>query len=155
MPAELTANAVGDGGDKLSSKTKLRAQLQCKRLWWVLSLWHVPLKLVHQRDVSNVDVQLRNKINTLIFLYHLPTYIPVLQQQHVVLIPSSLKLQRLNLNSSLSGKKAWHSSTTGSKTEDSLPPRGCEGRGKDTAWGERDRCMLVIWNNRKYCSLAA
>lgn len=60
VPAELTANAVGDSGDELSAQAQLRAQLQCKRLWRVLPLWHVPLKLVHQRDVSHVDVQLRN-----------------------------------------------------------------------------------------------
>lgn len=38
VPAELTANAVGDSGDELSTQTELRAKLQCKRLRRVLSL---------------------------------------------------------------------------------------------------------------------
>lgn len=56
MPAELTTNAVGNGGDKLSAQTQLGAQLQRKRLGGVLPLWHVPLKLIHQRDVPHMDV---------------------------------------------------------------------------------------------------
>lgn len=58
MPAELAADAVGDGGDELSSETELRAQLQRKRFWRVLLLGHVPLELVHQGNVSHVYVQL-------------------------------------------------------------------------------------------------
>lgn len=60
VPAQLTADAVGDGGDKLPAQAELRAELQGKLLWRVLPLRHVPLKLVHQRDVPNVDVQLEN-----------------------------------------------------------------------------------------------
>lgn len=58
MPAELASDAVGDSGDELSSEAELRAQLQRKRFWRVLLLRHVPLKLVHQGNVSHVDVQL-------------------------------------------------------------------------------------------------
>lgn len=56
MPAELTANAVRNSGDKLSSQAQLGAQLQSKRLRRVLLLRHVPFKLVHQRNVPNMDV---------------------------------------------------------------------------------------------------
>lgn len=58
MPAQLTADAVGDGSDKLPAEAELRAKLQGKLLWRVLPLRHVPLKLVHQRDVPYMDVQL-------------------------------------------------------------------------------------------------
>lgn len=33
VPAELSADAVGDGGDELSSEAQLRAELQSKRFW--------------------------------------------------------------------------------------------------------------------------
>ena len=59
VPAQLTADAVGDGGDKLSAQAELRAELQGKLLRRVLPLRHIPLKLVHQGDVPNVDVQLK------------------------------------------------------------------------------------------------
>lgn len=58
VPAQLTADAVGDGGNKLPAEAELRAKLQGKLLWRVLPLRHVPLKLVDQRDVPNVDVKL-------------------------------------------------------------------------------------------------
>lgn len=58
MPAKLASDTVGDSGDKLSSESELRAQLQCKRFWRVVLLRHVPLKLVHQGNVSHMDVQL-------------------------------------------------------------------------------------------------
>lgn len=61
VPAQLTANAVGDGGDKLPTQAELRAQLQGELLRRVLPLRHVPLELVHQRNVSNMDVQLEHK----------------------------------------------------------------------------------------------
>ena len=64
VPAELAADAVGDGGDELAPEAQLRTQLQGKGLWRVLLLRHVPFKLVHQRDVPHVDVQLQRK-NTL------------------------------------------------------------------------------------------
>ncbi len=63
MPAQLTADAVGDGGDKLAAQAQLRAKLQGKLLWRVLPLRHIPLELVHQRDVPNMDVQLEHKNN--------------------------------------------------------------------------------------------
>lgn len=56
VPAELSTDAVGDGGDELSSEAQLRAELQSKRFWWVLLLWHVPFELVHQRDVPHMNV---------------------------------------------------------------------------------------------------
>lgn len=61
VPAQLTADAVGDGGDKLSAQAELGAELQSKLLRRVLPLRHVPLELVHQRDVPNMDVQLGHK----------------------------------------------------------------------------------------------
>lgn len=61
MPAQLTTDAVGDGGDKLTAQAELRAELQGKLLWRVLPLRHIPLKLVHERDVANVDVQLERR----------------------------------------------------------------------------------------------
>ncbi len=63
VPAQLTADAVGDGGDKLAAQAQLRAKLQGKLLWRVLPLRHIPLELVHQRDVPNMDVQLEHKNN--------------------------------------------------------------------------------------------
>lgn len=60
VPAKLPTDAVRYGGDKLSSQTQFGAKLQSKRLWWVLPLWHVPLKLVHQRNVTHVDIKLWN-----------------------------------------------------------------------------------------------
>lgn len=64
VPAELATDAVGDSGDKLSAQPELRTQLQGKRLGGVLPLRHVPLKLVHQRDIPHMDVQLRNIQNS-------------------------------------------------------------------------------------------
>lgn len=61
MPAQLTANAVGDGGDELPTQAELGAQLQGELLRRVLPLRHVPLKLIHQRNVPNMDVQLEQK----------------------------------------------------------------------------------------------
>lgn len=58
VPAQLTPDAVGDGGDELPAQAELGAQLQGKLLWRVLPLRHVPLELVHQRDVPDMDVQL-------------------------------------------------------------------------------------------------
>ena len=58
VPAQLTADAVSNGGDKLPAQSELRAELQSKLLWRVFPLRHIPLKLVHQRDVPNMDVQL-------------------------------------------------------------------------------------------------
>lgn len=58
MPAELATDAVGNGGDKLSSEAELRAQLQRKGFRRVLLFGHVPLKLVHQGNVPHMDVQL-------------------------------------------------------------------------------------------------
>lgn len=60
MPAQLAADAVSDGGDKLSAQAQLGAELQGKLLRRVLPLGHVPLKLVHQGDVAHVDVELRS-----------------------------------------------------------------------------------------------
>lgn len=58
VPAQLAADAVSDGGDKLSAQAQLGAELQGKLLRRVLPLRHVPLKLVHQGDVAHVDVEL-------------------------------------------------------------------------------------------------
>ena len=58
MPAQLSPDAVGDGGDELPAQPQLGAQLQSELLGRVLLLRHVPLELVHQGDVPHVDVQL-------------------------------------------------------------------------------------------------
>ena len=59
MPAQLTTNAVRYRCDKFSAETKLGAQLRCKFLRAVVLLGHVPLELVSQRDVTNMNVQLQ------------------------------------------------------------------------------------------------
>lgn len=64
VPAQLSPDAVGNGGDKLPAQAELWAQLQGKLLWGVLLLWHVPLKLVYQGDVSYMDVQLEIREET-------------------------------------------------------------------------------------------
>lgn len=56
VPAQLTADAVGDGGHKLPSQAKFRAKLEGELLRRVFPLRHIPLKLVDQRDIPNVDV---------------------------------------------------------------------------------------------------
>lgn len=58
VPTQLTTDTVSDSGDKLSAQPELRTKLQSKLLWRVFPLRHIPLKLVHQRDVPNMDVQL-------------------------------------------------------------------------------------------------
>lgn len=58
MPAELPSDGVGNGGDKLSSQAKVSAQLSGKLLWAVERVGQVPLELVHQGDVTNMDVEL-------------------------------------------------------------------------------------------------
>lgn len=68
VPAQLSPDAVRNSSDKLPTQAKLWAQLQGKLLWWVLLLWHVPLKLVYEGDVSYMDIQLeiREEIGYLI-----------------------------------------------------------------------------------------
>lgn len=61
VPAQLTTDAVGDGGDKLPTQAELGAQLQSELLRRVLPLGHIPLELVHKRNVPNMDVQLKHK----------------------------------------------------------------------------------------------
>ncbi len=58
MPAELPPNGVGNGCDKLSPQAKVSTQMSGELLGAVEGVRQVPLKLVHQRDVANVDVQL-------------------------------------------------------------------------------------------------
>ena len=58
MPAELTADAVGDGGDELPAQPQVLAQVPGEAFGAVLRVRHVPLELVHQAAVSHVNVQL-------------------------------------------------------------------------------------------------
>ena len=58
MPRQLTSDRVGDRCHKLPSQTQLRTQLAGKLLGAVANLGNVPLKLVRQRNVTDVDVQL-------------------------------------------------------------------------------------------------
>ena len=64
VPAQLSSDAVSNGGDKLSTQAQLGAQFQGKLFRRVLLLTHVPLKLVHQGDVPNMDVELQPEKNT-------------------------------------------------------------------------------------------
>lgn len=93
VPAKLPTDTVRYCGDKLSSQTQFGAKLQSKRLWWVLPLWHVPLKLVHQRNVTHVDVKLWN-IEDLMHIL----------MQHLLFRASSVSM-RIN----------WHQQQTKSK----------------------------------------
>lgn len=56
MPEELAPDRVSDSSHEFSSKTELRAQFAGHILWIVLWLRHIPLKLVVQRNISNVYV---------------------------------------------------------------------------------------------------
>ena len=60
MPAELTADAVSDGGHELPAQPQVLAQVPGEAFGAVLRVRHVPLELVHQAAVSNVNVQLEN-----------------------------------------------------------------------------------------------
>ena len=59
MPAELTADAVGDGGDKFPAQTQVLAQVAGELLGAVARIRHVPLELIHQTAVAHVDVKLK------------------------------------------------------------------------------------------------
>ena len=74
MPAQLSSDGVGDGGRKLPSQAKVSTQLLGKQLWTVERVGEIPLKLVHQGDVSNVNIQLKPEIQY--WLYPHPPIIP-------------------------------------------------------------------------------
>lgn len=61
VPGQLATDAVRDGGDKLAPDAQLGAQFQCKLFGIVGLFGHVPLELVHQRDVAHVDVKLKGR----------------------------------------------------------------------------------------------
>ena len=66
MPAELTSDGVSDGGGKLSTQTQVCTQLPGKHLRAVQRVGQVPLKLIHQRNVPHMDIQLHiSKTGTL------------------------------------------------------------------------------------------
>lgn len=61
MPAELASNGISNGRHKLSSQTKVSTQLSTEVLGAVERIGQIPLKLVHQGDISDMDVQLQNE----------------------------------------------------------------------------------------------
>ena len=54
----LSSDGVSDGRDELPPEAELRAQPARELLRRVLLLRQVPLELVHEGDVAQVDVQL-------------------------------------------------------------------------------------------------
>ena len=56
MPAKLSTYGVGDGGDKLPTQTKVSTQLSGKLLRTIERVGEVPLKLVIEGNVANMDV---------------------------------------------------------------------------------------------------
>lgn len=56
MPAELASNGVSNGSHKLPSQTKVSTQLSTEVLRAIERIGQIPLKLVHQGDISNMDV---------------------------------------------------------------------------------------------------
>ena len=58
MPGQLTPHAVENCSGKLATETTVSAQLPAELLWVVLVVGDVPLELVDQADVTQVDVQL-------------------------------------------------------------------------------------------------
>ncbi len=56
MPAELASDGIRNGGDKLSPQAEVGTQLSGKLLRAVERVGQVPLELVYQGDVANVDV---------------------------------------------------------------------------------------------------
>ena len=66
VPLELAADAVGDGRDKLPAQAEVGADLLGVLLGGVPLLGEVPLELVDEGDVADVDVQLDD--DALVFL---------------------------------------------------------------------------------------
>ena len=60
MPSQLTPHTVEHSSSKLAAKTKVRAELPAELLRVVLVIGDVPLKLVDQADVAQVDVELNH-----------------------------------------------------------------------------------------------
>ena len=58
LTPHLSPDGVSDGGDELAPEAELRAQPARELLRRVLLLRQVPLELVHEGDVAQVDVQL-------------------------------------------------------------------------------------------------
>ena len=58
VPGELSTDGVGNGGDELSTKTEICTQESSKLLGAVSRIGDVPFKLVHQRNVPHVYVEL-------------------------------------------------------------------------------------------------
>ena len=54
----LSPDGVADSGDEVPSKAEVWAQLLCELFGRVFLLGEVPLELVDERDVANVNVQL-------------------------------------------------------------------------------------------------
>merc|ERR1712192_328930 len=58
MPGQLAPDAIENCSGKLAAKTQVGAQLPAELLWVVSVVGDVPLELVDQADVAQVDVQL-------------------------------------------------------------------------------------------------
>ena len=58
VPGELAPNRVGDGSDKLPTQSEVCTQDTGKILRAVSGVGYVPLELVHQRYVSDMNVEL-------------------------------------------------------------------------------------------------
>ena len=58
VPGELSTDGVGNGGDKLSTKPEVCTQESRKLLGTVARVGDVPFKLVHQRNVPHMYVEL-------------------------------------------------------------------------------------------------
>ena len=67
MPRQLPPDAVRDGSREFPSETQLGAQTVGKFLWAVVLLRHIPLKLIHQRYIPNMNIQLEVKDDHMIF----------------------------------------------------------------------------------------
>jgi len=63
MPAKLSSDTVCYCSYKLTTKTKIRAQPKSKLFWIILRLWDIPFKLIDKRDVTNMDVKLKENKN--------------------------------------------------------------------------------------------
>ena len=60
MPGQLPPDTVGNGGNELATKTKLGCQGLGKLFRTILWLRNIPLELIVQWHISNVDIQLDN-----------------------------------------------------------------------------------------------
>lgn len=58
VPRKLAADAVCNGSDELSTKSQVSTEVECKLFGVIVALGDVPLELIDQGDVTDMDVQL-------------------------------------------------------------------------------------------------